>query len=107
MLVVSSPVGVNVRDSLQQTTIPSLEKAPLSLDGNLFAIDPVVTKQKSTTVKLAQGGSNTHKSIYNSLLVSPSLAYIVFEESIPVFKILQRFLWSFESLKETYTPSVV
>ena len=50
-LVVSSPVGFNVRDRLQQTTIPSLGKASLSLDTNLFAIDPTVTKQKSTTVK--------------------------------------------------------
>ena len=52
-LAVSNPVGVSVRDSLKQTTIPSLGKASLSLDGNLFAIDPVVTKQKSTTVKHA------------------------------------------------------
>ena len=51
-LVVNTPVGVSVKETLQQTTVPSLgTTASLSLDANLFAIDPAITKQKSTTVK--------------------------------------------------------
>ena len=73
-----------MRDNLQQTTIPSLGKASLSLDGNLFAIDPVVTKQKSTTVRacIRLKGRYSQKSLnYIVFINSTNLYFLVLKNS--------------------------
>ena len=40
-----------MKETLQQAAVPSLGKASLILNTDLFAIEPVVPKHKSTTVK--------------------------------------------------------